>query len=69
MKHPGPAGRVPRLYRQLAKRARRQGWTLEQRPGGHIHWVRPDGTVATTTSCTGDGHRHVRTMLERELGS
>lgn len=48
------APRIPgREYQELARKARRQGWTVEPTRSGHIRWIPPDGATVLISPGTG----------------
>lgn len=44
-------------HRKLVKKARAQGWTLEQRKSGHNRLTSPDGQRYITFAATASDHR------------
>lgn len=49
--------KIPKLYRKLAKAAKKQGWFLELTGGGHLRWCNPAGGFVITPSSPSDGNR------------
>lgn len=60
---------APKDVEALARRMRRQGWSVAVRRGStHLRWARPDG-VFVDTALTGDPNvvcRKVRALAVRE---
>ena len=63
----GPSGQkdslrpnaLPGVWRELAKKALDQGWSISLTGGDHIRWVSPDGLVVTSSQTPSD-HRSVK---------
>lgn len=53
---------ISKQLRPLAKRARRAGWTIEQRNGGHLTWTPPDGGPYIVSSFTPSDPRAVKNL-------
>ena len=54
--------KLPEAYRGLAKTARKSGWLITRRPGGHLCWRSPSGEVVITSATPG-GPRSLRNAL------
>jgi len=50
---------LPGVWRELAKKALDQGWSISLTGGDHIRWVSPDGLVVTSSQTPSD-HRSVK---------
>lgn len=47
-------GTIPALYRDLARQARDQGWTVEPGDGGHLAWRSPSGETVWSAASPSD---------------
>ena len=59
--------KIAKDLRPVAKLARRQGWTLEQRKGGHLRWQPPAGDYIVTSATPSDARavKNARRDLRR----
>lgn len=58
---------IPRDQRDLAKRAAKQGWRIEQ-GGKHLKWYSPDGQIIIVSSVTPSdwrSHKNLEARLKR----
>lgn len=57
--------KLPESYRDIARTARRAGWTITRaKRSSHLHWRSPSGQLVVTPSTPGDC-RGVRDDLAR----
>ena len=59
--------RIPEPYRTLARKARKQGWTITMTRGTHLAWTSPSGAVIYTPSSPSEsrGYRNTRAEFRR----
>lgn len=59
--------KIPRDYRQLAKKARAAGWKVTTTRGGHLAWISPAGRTVYGPSTPSDRRslRNVAGKLRR----
>jgi len=59
--------KIPESYRSVARKAKRQGWTITGTRGRHLAWTSPAGAVVYTPSSPSDsrGYRNTVALLRR----